>query len=223
MAVCDALFIAAALVTQRMPSVDAAFARHGPALVAVHAQADGTDFTTTGFFVTSSGLVATVLPAVGGATVTLADGGTRPARAVARQDGPPAEGLLTLLQVEAGADEVFAALRVRSAPLPASLPVWWLALSMVEGRPSPSLGGARAREGHGRLRLDVPAAPGAPVLLDDEVAAVVVWRVDRTASMAVDVSALVALAERVRPVARAASSSLTTSSTPTPAIAPAPR
>lgn len=219
-----ALLVAATLVATRMPSVDAAFVRHGPAIVGVRAGPEDAAVSTTGFFLTSAGLLATVMLPAERATVTLADGSVRGARVVARAgsraDAPTRDGALTLLEIErAQQDEVFPALAVRkpsardgakgsgggparhgpSTHGPAKTPAWWLALTFTDGRALPALGGVRRAEGQGRVRLDLPAGPGAPVLIDDEVVAVVVQRVDQTSSVAVDVSALLELAQQLAP------------------------
>jgi hypothetical protein len=193
-----------ALASARIPSVDDAFMRHGPAIVGVRAGPAGAEVDSTGFLLTSSGLVATVMLPAERAQVTFADGAVRQARVVARDSttasGLARDGALTLLAIERAApDDMFAALAVRSKDAPKKLPAWWLGITFAEGRAVPALGGLRRMEAGGRLRLDVPAGPGAPVLVNDEVVAVVIQRVDQTSSIAIDVSALLALAKTLTP------------------------
>jgi hypothetical protein len=181
----------------KMPSLEDAFARHGPAIVGVKAG----DARATGFFVTSSGLFATVVSSdVERVDVTFADGSARAATRVVRD-----ESGLALYALDRPSGEIVAALAL--APLPpdkgprtsALAPgAWLLALAFEEGRASPMLGGMRARTGDA-LQLDLPCDAGAPVLVDDRVVAIVTKRTGKTASVGVDVRKLLALAEQVRP------------------------
>jgi hypothetical protein len=177
----------------RLPSIDEAARKHGSAVVAVSTG----DVSQTAFFVTSSGLGASVLPllAVGSPLTVHIDGTARPARVTATD----ASGLV-LFQMEQAVTEVVPALAVRTDGQQPAPDAWLIALTAAATGAEPSLGGVRERS-KSRWHLDIPAGAGAPVLLDGQVVAVVVERRGKTGSVAVPVSALLALVQQLRPIA----------------------
>jgi len=182
-----ALFLA--LAATAPPSVEAAAARFGPALVTVRWAEAG---ESAGFFVASSGTAVAVVPAgVSEVVIELAGGARRAGRVVVRG----AEGL-ALVELARKPDEAprLPALAVAEQDRVLAPEVWLVGLGLAEGQAAPSLGGLRRVDPRGRWRLDLPLGPGAPVLYEGRVVAVVVERDGRTASVALPASRLRALA-----------------------------
>lgn len=174
------------------PSVEDAAQRFGPAMLTVR---HGQDEASVGFFVSSSGTLATALPAgVTEVVVELSSGARRPGRVLARDESGVA---LVALQRTAADTALLPALAVSDEDRVIAPQVWLLSVGVVEGRVEPSLGGLRRVDERGRWRLDLPVERGAPVLLDGRVVAVVVARDGRTASVAAPAGRLRALASRL--------------------------
>ncbi len=187
-----ALFAALALAAP--PSVEAAAARFGPALVTVRWGDEG---QSGGFFVSSAGTAVSVVPAgITDVVVELAGGARRGGRVLARD----ADGL-TLVALTLSSDEApkLPALAVAERDRVLAPAVWLVGLGLTDGQAAPSLGGLRRVDARGRWRLDLPLGPGAPVLHDGLVVAVVVERDGRTASVALPAGRLRAVAAQLRP------------------------
>ncbi|MBI1948633.1 MAG: hypothetical protein HYS27_23300 [Deltaproteobacteria bacterium] len=186
------LALSPALSAAAPPSVEAAAGRFGPALVTVRWADEG---ASTGFFVTSAGTAVTVLPeGVTDVIVELAGGARRQGQVLLRE----ADGLaLVGLSLTAGETPRLPALAVVDEDRVVSAEVWLVGLGVQEGQPSPSLGGLRRVDARGRWRLDLPLPPGAPVLMDGRVVAVVLERDGRTASVALPAGRLRAAAARL--------------------------
>lgn len=174
------------------PSVEAAAARFGPALVTVRWADDG---ASTGFFVSSNGTAATVVPAgVHEVVIELAGGARRGARVLLRD----ADGLALVGLARTAAEAPrLPALAVAEHDVVVAPAVWLVGLDLAEGVAAPSLGGLRRVDARGRWRLDLPLGPGAPVVHDGRVVAVVTARDGRTASVASPAGRLRALAAQL--------------------------
>lgn len=186
-----------AVATAPPPSVEAAAARFGPALVTVRWAVDQ---SSTGFLVSSTGTLATTLPeGIEEVVVELAGGDRRPGRLLTRDAEGVALVSLTLGDAPTALPStmLLPALAVASEDRVLAPQVWLLGVAVVEGRVEPSLGGLRRVDDRGRWRLDLPLDRGAPVLFEDRVVAIVLARDGRTASIAVPSSHLRALAARV--------------------------
>lgn len=173
-----------------LPSLDEAARRHGSAIVGVWVGAT----MSSGFFVSSSGVAVTVLRpgGAGDVVVELGSGERRKGRVLARDE----DGLALVEVDKLDKDVVFAALGLGTAAIP-KVDAWLLALSFVDGRAAPSLGGMRRVDEGGRWRLDLPVDAGAPVLVGGRVIGVVMRRADPTSSVAVPVARVTALAKRI--------------------------
>lgn len=175
------------------PSVEDAAHRYGPAMVTVRY---GEEQQSVGFLVSSSGTLATALPAgVSEVVVELSSGARRPGRVLAQDEGGVA---LVALQRTVEDTALLPALAVADEDRVIAPQVWLLGVGVVEGRVEPSLGGLRRADERGRWHLDLPLTRGAPVLLDGRVVAVVLAKDGRTASIAAPAARLRALASRLQ-------------------------